>query len=77
MREMNYILGTAWETGVHDMETWSEEFKRLSDIEREAIDKWIAGEINSNAVINAAEATKAFLIQYMAAGEPERDQEMP
>ena len=59
------------------MATWREEFKRLSDIEREAIEKWIAGEINSNAVINAAEATKALLIRYMATGEPDRDEEMP
>jgi len=59
------------------MATWREEFSRLSDVERDEIEKWKAGENNSNILINASEATKAFLIQYQAAGEPIRDQEMP
>ena len=58
------------------MATWREEFSRLSDIERDEIKKWIAGENNSNILINASEATKAFLVRYQAAGEPPRDQEM-
>lgn len=59
------------------MTTWREEFSRLSDIERDEIEKWKAGENNSNILINASEATKALLIQYQAAGEPPRDEEMP
>ena len=58
------------------MATWREEFKRLSDIEREEMGKWIADKNNSNNLINAAEAVKAFLLKYMAASEPGRDQEM-
>jgi len=59
------------------MTTWHEEFTKLSDIERDEIEKWKAGENNSNILINASEATKALLIQYQAAGEPPRDHEMP
>ena len=58
------------------MATWREEFQRLSVIEREEIEKWTAGERNSNALINAKEATNAFLIKYQAAGCPAHNQEM-
>ncbi len=59
------------------MATWREEFERLSNIEQRELEKWKAGMNNSNGVINAGEATKAFLIQWQAAGNPARDQEMP
>ncbi len=62
--------------GACDMATWLEEFTRLSDIEREEIEKWKTGENNSNMVIDVAEAIRAFLINYLRAGSPSRNQEM-
>ena len=72
-----YICGIGRSDEGVEMTTWREEFSRLSDIERDEIEKWKAGENNSNILINAGEATRAFLIQYQAAGQPPRDQEMP
>ena len=59
------------------MATWREEFERLSNIEIRELEKWKAGENNANAVINAGEATKAFLIRWEAAGQPSHNEEMP
>lgn len=59
------------------MATWTEEFARLSEIERAEIDNWNSGANNANSVISAKEATNAFLIQWQAAGCPPHNQEMP
>ena len=61
------------------MATWREKFARLSQIEEKAMDEW-KGNANantSNAVINAKEATNAFLIRYQSAGCPPHKTEMP
>ncbi len=58
------------------MATWLEEFTRLSDIQQEEIEKWKTGENNSNMVIDVAEAIRVFLINYLRAGSPSRNQEM-
>lgn len=73
---LSFGYGMIMLPGPCDMATWLEEFTRLSDIEREEIEKWKTGENNSNMVIDVAEAIKAFLINYLRAGSPSRNQEM-
>ncbi len=58
------------------MATWLEEFTRLSDLHRAAVEDWKAGANNGNAVIDTADAEKFFLIRWLAAGPPSRTQEM-
>lgn len=74
---MNYILGTAWETGVHDMATWKEKFEDLSAENGRQLSRWNAGESNHNELRTAIEAISEFLRQYLSSGEPDRDEEMP
>lgn len=59
------------------MPTWRHEFERLSEIEREAIAEWQRNRHASNAVIDAKDAAKAFLIRYQQAGCPPHESEMP
>jgi len=41
------------------------------------VERWLEGTRNANLVIDAGESEKAFLIRWMAAGEPGRNQQMP
>jgi hypothetical protein len=59
------------------MATYREEFARLSEIEREAIEEWQVNGQASNRVINAKEAINAFLTRYMRDNCPPHDTEMP
>ena len=59
------------------MVTWQDEFIRLSELHRHEVDKWLEGAGNANQVITAGESEKAFLIQWMSAGEPGLNQKMP
>lgn len=65
------------ESGGDAMTTWKEEFARLSEIERTAIENWKANPNACDAVINAKEATNALLRKYKRAGCPAHDAEMP
>ena len=58
------------------MATWCDEFTRLADLHRAAVDDWIAGANNVNTVIDTADAEKFFLIRWMSAGQPARTQEI-
>jgi hypothetical protein len=59
------------------MVTWQDEFVRLSELHRHEVERWLEGEGNANEIINAGEAEKALLIQWMSAGEPGRNQQLP
>ncbi len=59
------------------MVTWQDEFIRLSELHRHEVERWLEGARNANLVINASEAEKAFLLQWMAAGEPGLNERMP
>ncbi len=59
------------------MPTWQDEFIRLSELHRHEVERWLEGTGNANLVINAGEAEKAFLLQWISAGEPGRNQQMP
>ena len=59
------------------MATWQDEFVRLSELHRHEVEKWLEGAGNANQVINAGETEKAFLLRWLSAGEPERNQQIP
>ena len=59
------------------MNTWQDEFIRLSELHRHEVERWLEGERNANQIINASEAEKAFLLKWMSAGEPARNEHMP
>jgi hypothetical protein len=59
------------------MATWQDEFIRLSELHRHEVERWLEGARNANQVINACESEKAFLLRWLAAGEPGRNERMP
>ena len=59
------------------MATWQDEFIRLSELHRHEVEKWLEGTNNANQVIDAGESEKAFLLQWISAGEPVLNQQMP
>ena len=59
------------------MATWQDEFIRLSELHRHEVERWLEGARNADLVINAGEAEKAFLIQWMSADEPDLNEQMP
>ncbi len=59
------------------MPTWQDEFVRLSELHRHEVEKWLEGASNANLVIDAGESEKALLLQWLAAGEPGRNENMP
>ena len=59
------------------MSTWQNEFVRLSELQRHEVERWLEGANNANDVINAGDDEKAFMCQWMSAGEPARNQQMP
>ena len=59
------------------MVTWQDEFVRLSELHRHEVERWLEGEPNAKEIINAGEAEKTFLNQWMSAGEPGRNQQLP
>ena len=59
------------------MVTWQDEFVRLSELHRHEVERWLEGEGNANEIINAGEAEKALLIQWISAGEPGRNKQLP
>ncbi len=59
------------------MPTWRDEFIKLSELHRDEVEKWLDGSLNANLVINAGEAEKNFMRQWLSAGEPNRNQQMP
>jgi len=58
------------------MSTWQDEFIRLSELHRHEVERWLEGNRNANSVIDAGESEKAFLIQWLSAGEPNLNQQM-
>jgi len=59
------------------MTTWQDEFIRLSELHRHEVERWLEGTHNANLVIDAGEAEKAFLLQWLSAGEPSVNGRMP
>jgi len=59
------------------MVTWQDEFIRLSELHRHEVERWLEGARNANLVISAGEAEKAFLMQWMSAGEPGLNERIP
>jgi hypothetical protein len=59
------------------MMTWQDEFIRLSELHRHEVERWLEGARNADLIINAGEAEKAFLLQWMSAGEPRLNERMP
>lgn len=59
------------------MATWLQEFERLSEIERKAIEEWKANRHAANLVYNAKEATNALLQRFMGANFPPHDASFP
>jgi hypothetical protein len=59
------------------MATWQDELIRLSELHRHEVERWLEGNRNANQVIDAGEAEKAFLLQWMSADEPGRNERMP
>ena len=59
------------------MVTWQDEFIRLSELHRHEVERWLEGARNANLVVDAGEAEKAFLLQWMSAGEPSLNERMP
>ncbi len=59
------------------MPTRQDEFRRLSELHRHEVERWLEGAKNANAIIDAGEAEKAVLIRWLSAGEPSRNQQMP
>ena len=59
------------------MVTWQDEFIRLSELHRHEVEKWLEGARNANLVIDAGEAEKAFMLQWLSAGEPGLNERMP
>ena len=44
------------------MPTWQDEFRRLSELHRHEVERWLEGTGNANLVIDAGESEKAFLM---------------
>jgi hypothetical protein len=59
------------------MPTWQGEFVRLSELHRHEVERWLEGANNAKDVIDAGEAGKTFLIRWLFAGEPGRNEQMP
>jgi hypothetical protein len=59
------------------MVTWQDELIRLSELHRHEVERWLEGARNADLVINAGEAEKTFLLQWMSAGEPGLNERMP
>jgi len=59
------------------MPTWQDEFVRLSELHRHEVERWLEGTGNANLVIDAGETEKEFLLRWLSAGEPGRNQQMP
>lgn len=59
------------------MVTWQDEFIRLSELHRHEVERWLEGASNANEIVDAADAEKAFLHRWLAAGEPGRNQQLP
>ncbi len=59
------------------MPTWRDEFIRLSELHQHEVKRWLEGTYNANLVIDAGEAEKEFMRQWLSAGEPSRNQQMP
>lgn len=59
------------------MVTWQDEFIRLSELHRHEVERWLEGARNADLIVNAGEAEKAFLLQWMSAGEPRLNERMP
>jgi hypothetical protein len=59
------------------MTTWQDEFIRLSELHRHEVERWLEGMRNTDSIINAGEAEKAFLLQWQSAGEPGLNERMP
>ena len=59
------------------MVTWQDEFIRLAELHRHEVERWLEGDDNANLVIDAGETEKAFLLRYVSAGKPARNQQMP
>jgi len=70
-------LGETIKFGGISMATWQDEFIRLSELHRHEVERWLEGTNNANAVIDAGESEKAFLLQWISAGEPGRNQQLP
>ncbi len=60
-----------------DMPTWRDEFIRLSELHQHEVKRWLEGTRNANLVIDVGESQKAFLLRWLSAGEPSRNQQMP
>ena len=59
------------------MATWQDEFIRLSELHRHEVERWLEGTRNANLVIDAGESEKAFMLRWLAADEPSRNEQMP
>ncbi len=59
------------------MATWQDEFIRLSELHRHEVERWLEGTNNADQVINAGETEKAFMIQWLSAGGPARNERIP
>ena len=59
------------------MATWQDEFIRLSELHRHEVERWLEGKRNANLVIEEGEAEKAFMHQWMSAGEPALNERIP
>ena len=59
------------------MSTWQDEFIRLSELHRHAVERWLEGARNAKQIIDAGESEKAFLTRWISAGEPALNQQMP
>jgi len=71
------LLGKTMKFGGFSMATWQDELIRLSELHRHEVERWLEGTNNANAVIDAGESEKAFLLQWISAGEPGRNQQLP
>ena len=70
------ITGRTNEIWGLDMATWQDELIRLTELHRHEVERWLEGTGNANLVIDAGEAEKAFLLRWMSAGEPGRNEQM-
>ncbi len=59
------------------MATWQDEFIRLSELNRHEVERWLEGTRNANLVIDSGESEKAFMLRWLSAGEPSRNEQMP
>ncbi len=59
------------------MAAWREKFAELSAEAGQQVERWKAGEKPHAQLQASCNAITFFVTQYEAAGQPERDQEMP